>query len=75
MTFVYIFLPLVCIAYFFVRPETRNCLLLLASIIFYGWGEPNYLAVMIMTIVLNYTGALLLDRYRAWTGTEPGSFR
>ena len=66
MTFVYIFLPLVCIAYFFVRPETRNCLLLLASIIFYGWGEPNYLAVMIMTIVLNYTGALLLDRYRAW---------
>ena len=66
MTFVYIFLPLVCIAYFFVRPETRNCLLLLASIIFYGWGEPNYLAVMIMTIVLNYIGALLLDRYRAW---------
>ena len=34
MTFVYIFLPLVCIAYFFVRPETRNCLLLLASIYF-----------------------------------------
>ena len=66
MTFVYIFLPLVCIAYFFVRPETRNCLLLLASIILYGWGEPNYLAVMIMTILLNYTGALLLDRYRCW---------
>ena len=41
MTFVYIFLPLVCIAYFFVRPETRNCLLLLASIIFYGWGKFN----------------------------------
>ena len=66
MSFIYLFLPLVCLVYFLVKAEFRNTVLLIASIIFYGWGEPNYLAVMIMTIVLNYTGALLLDRYRAW---------
>ena len=69
MSFIYLFLPLVCLVYFLVKAEFRNTVLLIASIIFYGWGEPNYLAVMIMTIVL------IIRERCCLTGTEPGSFR
>ena len=63
MTFIFLFLPIVCALYFFGRKELRNYILLLASIVFYAWGEPKYLAIMLMTIVINYFGALLVDKY------------
>lgn len=63
MTFIYVFLPIVCITYLLVRKEMRNFVLLLASLLFYAWGEPNYLAIMILTIVANYIGALLLEKF------------
>ena len=62
MTFVFMFLPLVCTAYLLVKKELRNQVLLFASIIFYAWGEPRYLAVMLVTILLNYFGAIWVDR-------------
>ena len=64
MTFVYFFMPVVCLSYLLVRPEIRNYLLLAASIIFYAWGEPRYLAIMILTILINYAGAIAVDRWR-----------
>ena len=57
MTFVFLFLPIVCAVYFLVRKDLRNYVLLLASILFYAWGEPRYLAIMILTILINYLGA------------------
>lgn len=63
MTFIYIFLPVVFIFYLLSRKEMRNFVLLIASLIFYAWGEPNYLAIMILTIIANYIGAILIDRY------------
>ena len=63
MSFIYLFLPLVCLSYFFVRKEFRNAILLVASIVFYAWGEPSYLAIMILTILINYIGALLINDY------------
>lgn len=62
--FLFLFLPLVCIIYFLVRQELRNYVLLLASLIFYGWGEPRYLAIMLLTIISNYVGALGIERCR-----------
>ncbi len=64
MTFIFIFLPLLFISYFSVKKELRNTVLLIASIIFYAWGEPRYLAIMLLTIVINYLGAVLIDNYR-----------
>ena len=64
MTFIYLFMPIVCVSYLLVRQEVRNYLLLSASIIFYAWGEPQHLAVMITTILVNYFGAILVDKYR-----------
>ncbi len=65
MTFIYVFLPIVCISYLLIKQELKNYLLLIASIIFYAWGEPRYLAIMILTILVNYLGAVLLDKYRS----------
>ena len=64
MTFIFCFLPIVCIVYLLAKSGIRNFLLLSASIIFYAWGEPNYLIIMLITILINYWGARLLDRFR-----------
>ena len=37
--------------------------ILIASIIFYAWGEPKYLAIMLLTIIINYFGALAINKY------------
>lgn len=71
MTFIYMFLPIVCAMYFFARKELQNYILLIASIIFYAWGEPSYLAIMILTILVNYIGANYISRshnkgHRKW---------
>ena len=71
MTFIYVFLPLVCAAYLLARKELQNYILLIASIIFYAWGEPSYLAIMILTIIVNYVGANYISRshntaHRKW---------
>lgn len=64
MTFVFMFLPIVCAIYLLVRPEIRNYILLAASMLFYAWGEPRYLAIMILTIMINYYGAYFISRSR-----------
>ena len=58
------FLPIVCAVYFLARNDIRNYILLIASIIFYAWGEPRYLAIMILTILINYVGANYISRSR-----------
>jgi alginate O-acetyltransferase complex protein AlgI len=63
MSFIFIFLPLVCLIYFVVRPNLRNYVLLAASILFYAWGEPEYLAIMLLTILVNYGGAILMNKH------------
>lgn len=63
MIFLFVFMPLVMAVYFLSKKEIRNYVLLIASIIFYAWGEPRYLAIMIITILVNYAGAILLDKH------------
>ena len=63
MTFLFVFMPLVMAGFFLSKKEIRNYVLLIASIIFYAWGEPRYLAIMIITILVNYAGAILLDKH------------
>ncbi len=62
MTFVFMFLPIVCAIYLLARKELQNYILLIASILFYAWGEPRYLAIMILTILVNYIGANYISR-------------
>lgn len=67
MTFVFVFLPIVCALYLLVRKDLQNYILLLASILFYAWGEPRYLAIMLLTILVNYIGANYISRSKNQT--------
>lgn len=64
MTFIFMFLPVVCAVYFLLKEKYRNGWLLFASIVFYGWGEPRYLPIMLVSILLNWAGALCVERMR-----------
>ena len=63
MTFVFMFLPIVFGLYLLLRKELHNMVLLVASILFYAWGEPRYLAIMLITIMVNYFGALAIHQF------------
>ena len=52
--FLYYFLPAVLLVYFLVPKSLRNAVLLISSLIFYGWGEPKYVLLMIATIAAFY---------------------
>jgi len=60
-TFLFIFLPIVFLAYIPLGPRLRNILLLFASLVFYAWGEPVFVLVMLVSIALNYGFARLID--------------
>ena len=60
--FLYAFLPSVLLIYYICPRRYRNPVLLLWSLVFYGWGEPVYLFLMIGTIVLNYLFGFLIHK-------------
>ena len=63
--FLFAFLPIVITFYFVLRSvRARNGLLLLASLFFYAWGETGYVAILLLSIVLNHGFGLWLDRSR-----------
>ena len=62
--FLYYFLPVVLIAYYLVPKPAKNMVLLLASLVFYGWGEPSYVFLMMVSIGLGYVFGLLIEKFR-----------
>ncbi len=62
ITFLYYFLPIVLIFYFAVPKKFRNAVLMVFSLLFYGWGEPKCLIFMMISIVMGYVIGLLLEK-------------
>ena len=62
--FLFYFLPLVLVTYFFAPPKAKNLVLLLFSLVFYAWGEPVYITIMIFSILFNYVCGLLVSHRR-----------
>ncbi len=62
--FLYYFLPVVLILYFIAPRAFKNTVLLVSSLFFYAWGEPKYVFLMIITILVNYFLGLLVEKYR-----------
>ena len=58
ITFLFIFLPVTLVLYFVVPHKFRNIIMLIASLIFYAWGEPVYIILMLLSIFLNYVCGL-----------------
>ena len=59
--FVSVFLPAVLLLYYLCPSGKRNYVLLLSSYFFYAWGDAEFLWVMFLSILVNYTGALVLS--------------
>ena len=64
LEFLYLYLPLTLLLYFTLPPRWRNAVLLSVSLVFYGWGEPIYLFLMVFTIAVDYAAGLLIARHR-----------
>ena len=58
--FLFAFLPLTLIGYYFLPRKFRNVFLTLASLFFYAWGEPKFVFVMLVSILMNYAFGLLV---------------
>ena len=63
ITFLFYFLPIVLAIYYMVPNRWKNSVLLIASIAFYFYGEPKYVGVMLLSIVITYLFGLAMDKY------------
>ena len=66
LEFLFLFIPVTLILYYLVPPKFlkwRNCVLLVTSLIFYGWGEPVYVFLMMFTILVDYVSGYFVDKY------------
>ena len=64
------FLPAVLLLYSCLPGRLKNPFLLIASLFFYAWGEPVYVALMIASCLVNYVLGLAIDRYRETTAAK-----
>ncbi|MBQ3427672.1 MAG: MBOAT family protein [Clostridia bacterium] len=65
MVFLFYFLPIVTVVYFIVPKKLKNIVLFIASLVFYAWGEPKYVVIMLFSSVFNYFSGLVIDKTRA----------
>lgn len=66
MVFLWIFLPIVFVLSLVIRkPKYQNILLLIASLIFYAWGEPYYIVLLLVSILMNWIFGLLIAKYHS----------
>ncbi|MCD8390575.1 MAG: MBOAT family protein [Firmicutes bacterium] len=64
LIFLFLYLPAVLLIYYIVPPRGRNVFLLIANLVFYGWGEPVFVLIMAASVVSNFIFGLLIDKYR-----------
>ncbi|MBR5291870.1 MAG: MBOAT family protein [Clostridia bacterium] len=62
--FLYYFLPLTLLLYFAAPRKLKNAVLLIMSLVFYGWGEPKYLIFMVLSILQGYIFGLLIEKHQ-----------
>ncbi len=62
--FLCVYLPLVLLGYYICPKKGRNLFLLIVSLVFYAWGEPKYVFLMMFSIVINFVFGLLMDKHR-----------
>ena len=64
LLFLFRFLPAILLVYYMVPHRFRNFVLLIFSLGFYAWGEPIYIVLMLVSILISYTGGILIDRLK-----------
>ena len=61
--FLFFFLVIFLIIYFLIPKKHKNLILLIFSLIFYAWGEPVYIILMVLSSVIDYNNGLMLEKY------------
>lgn len=64
LLFLFRFLPIVLLFYYIVPGKGRNVVLLLMSLIFYAWGEQEYVLIMLFSTVVDYVHGILTDYFK-----------
>lgn len=64
ITFLFYFLPIVLIIYYLIPNKYKNIVLLISSFIFYFYGEPKNIYIMILSILATYIFGILIDKYK-----------
>lgn len=64
LTFLFFYLPIVCLIYKLTPLHYRNFVLFISSLIFYGWGEPIYILLMLLSTVVDYINGFFVHQYR-----------
>ncbi len=64
LLFLFRFLPIVLLGYFILPKKFRNLFLLIFSLVFYAWGEPTFVLLMMASIGINYVGGIAVDLYK-----------
>ncbi|MDE7311677.1 MAG: MBOAT family protein [Eubacterium sp.] len=64
LIFLFRFLPLTLLSYYIVPQRLRNLVLFLASLVFYAWGEPVYVVLILFSTAVDYTTGWLAGYYR-----------
>jgi len=62
--FLYYFFPAVLIIYFLVPRQAKNAVLFITSLLFYAWGEPKYVILMLAAVLVGYVGGLLIEKFQ-----------
>ena len=62
ITFLYYFLPILLLIYFIVPFKFKNLVLLIFSLLFYFYGEPTYIWILLLSILINYIGGLVIGK-------------
>lgn len=64
ITFLMYFLPITLGIYYISPAKLKNTVLFICSLVFYAWGEPVYVSLMLFSTVLDYTCGRMIDKYR-----------
>ncbi len=66
LIFIFVFLPITILIYYIVPKALRNLVFLISSLIFYAWGEPLYIFIMLFSTIFDYFNGLAIDRFRKY---------
>ncbi|MEA4954627.1 MAG: MBOAT family O-acyltransferase [Pseudoflavonifractor sp.] len=62
--FLFTYLPIVLFLYYITPLKLRNLMLLVLNLVFYAWGEPVYILIMFLSIAIDYTHGLLVEKFK-----------
>ncbi len=64
LTFLFVFLPIIISVYYISPRRIRNTILFIGSLVFYAWGEPIYITIMLFSTVFDYINGLFIKKYK-----------